>query len=1183
MDRDFTMDMRMRADFAQARREIQQTNAGLQETVDTARKATDELDAVGKGDAGGMTKARQLDTEVQAAWLRASEATRNAVAQEIGLIGQLEERLSRGASSWDDLADTEGMLDRAMAKGLVTAEEYDGALAKLNKSHAQLQRTTDQQNKTLDGTVGRYDKASAQLKRLERDEAALKAALDSGRISTEQYQRATAALQQRRNQIIDSNQQAGLMRRMRLDTAGAQRDLTQLLSYSATGNWGMAGNQIMQLGNKAGAASVLVSGMGVAVAGTTAAVAALGYIAYEGYTEMRALETALLATGGAAGISASGLNSVAVELGAATGEYGKARQAVELLTQSGRVSGETLENMASAAVSLSELTGQSVEQSVSKMLQLVDQPIKYAVELNKQYHFLTAEVYAHARALEAQGKEQEAVRILTERLAVVQKERLAEAQESAAGLVKMWREVKDMVGSTMQLMKDAVNQDIDGQIRLVDDLIKTANGQNRFGIFTAPGGPVGGLLLRSYRDEVITRLANRREELMLEKQMGDAEKERAANQQARVDAGIEAEHALRSQIEAGAGAVQKYEIAVDRLRKKFFAIRDGIEAGNGNANSDLLTDVVFGTDGSVRGGEFDRQLKVLQADRDRALKRERGGSPKKTDGQRADDAAKRELNRLAEQVAMLSELEDGEKKVTNATRMRYEVEEGQFKNASARMKEQLQDWAQALDFEEKRKDSRTALAQAEAEIARLQGRGRSGDFERVNKELERQKKNLEEIGNATGAADISKLLNLRQANYDLEELQRTYNQVMGEIRGQQERINFELQAGLITESGAQQKIVDLYRSKLGTLRELVPQMRAAAQALGDPAALANVEAIDIKLQEMAATTNSLARAVRSTFHDSFKSALLSLGDDANSLGGLVRNFMGSMAKGMADWAAEQLAQMAERGLMDKLGSWFPSLFGSAVTETPESTALVQAGTTVATALTEAGTSAAAAIAAASGGPGVAGNPVAAMGDAASQAAGNIAGAETAADKLATSGKGIQLGAANLVGAAANLATAAGGLSPGANAVIQAAIQLLTAAIAMRAANAAGGVGFAVGGYTGDGGKYTPAGTVHRGEYVMPQEAVRYYGLDTMRAIHQHRAKFAAIPPPRTLAPLPRFEFADGGFADRAMPGGGVQLEILNFTDVEQLAQRLASSDSMRKSIVNTTIEEGGSIRAGWSE
>lgn len=1147
MDRDFTMDMRMRADFAQARREIQQTNAGLQETVDTARKATDELEAVGKGDAGGMSKARELDAAAQAAWLRASEATRNAVAQEIGLIGQLEDRLSRGASSWDDLADTEAMLDRAMAKGLMTAEEYDGALAKLNKSQAQLQRTTDQQNKSLDGTVGRYDKASAQLQRLARDEAALKSALDSGRISTEQYQRATAALQQRRNQIIASNQQAGLMRRMRLDNTGAQRDLTQLASYAATGNWQMAGNQILQLGNKAGAATALFSGLGIAVAGTTGVLVAAGAAALQSYTEYRALETVLIATGNAAGVSAGELGNIRNEIGSADGEFSKAQKSLEALAGAGTVAAGSLESAGRSAVNLSNLTGASIEEMTAKVIAIAKSPTAAMLELNERYRFMTLEVYNNVRSLEDQGRAQDAAAAGIAELDRVTSQRVASMRESAGALEAKWHEVTTAIKGAWRAAKDAFDQSIEGDIR-------RAEWDINFQLWANDGQENARSKQRRAELEVLRRQKSAQDELNAAEAEERQIQDRAVSAAQRIDSEL-----------------AKKDKQIERQQRLNKLIEDYNVIAVANPNDARLTD-----------GSYEKLRDQIINE----TKPARTARTPKTDGQRADDAAKRELNRLAEQVAMLSELEDGEKKVTNATRMRYEVEEGQFKNASTRMKEQLQDWAQALDFEEKRKDSRTALAQAEAEIARLQGRGRSGDFERVNKELERQKKNLEEIGNAAGAADISKLLNLRQANYDLEELQRTYNQVMGEIRGQQERINFELQAGLITESEAQQKIVDLYRSKLGTLRELVPQMRAAAQALGDPAALANVEAIDIKLQEMAATTNSLARAVRSTFHDSFKSALLSLGDDANSLGGLVRNFMGSMAKGMADWAAEQLTQMAERGLMDKLGAWFPNLFGSAVTETPESAALVQAGTTVAAALTEAGAGAASAIAAASGGPGaagVAGNPVAAVGDAASQAASNIAGAETAADKLATSGKGIQLGAANLVGAAANLATAAGGLSPGANAVIQAAIQLLTAAIAMRAANSASGVGFAVGGYTGDGGKYTPAGTVHRGEYVMPQEAVRYYGLDTMRAIHQHRAKFAAIPPPRTLAPLPRFEFADGGFADRAMPGGGVQLEILNFTDAEQLAQRLASSDSMRKTIINTTIEEGGSIRAGWSE
>ena len=46
------------------------------------------------------------------------------------------------------------------------------------------------------------------------------------------------------------------------------------------------------------------------------------------------------------------------------------------------------------------------------------------------------------------------------------------------------------------------------------------------------------------------------------------------------------------------------------------------------------------------------------------------------------------------------------------------------------------------------------------------------------------------------------------------------------------------------------------------------------------------------------------------------------------------------------------------------------------------------------------------------------------------------------------------------------------------------------------------LGFSGGGYTGPGGKYEPAGVVHRGEYVLPQEAVRNIGLGNLETLHQ---------------------------------------------------------------------------------
>ena len=44
-------------------------------------------------------------------------------------------------------------------------------------------------------------------------------------------------------------------------------------------------------------------------------------------------------------------------------------------------------------------------------------------------------------------------------------------------------------------------------------------------------------------------------------------------------------------------------------------------------------------------------------------------------------------------------------------------------------------------------------------------------------------------------------------------------------------------------------------------------------------------------------------------------------------------------------------------------------------------------------------------------------------------------------------------------------------------------------------------GWATGGYTGNGGKYEPAGIVHGGEYVMTKEATSRLGINTLNALN----------------------------------------------------------------------------------
>jgi lambda family phage tail tape measure protein len=73
-------------------------------------------------------------------------------------------------------------------------------------------------------------------------------------------------------------------------------------------------------------------------------------------------------------------------------------------------------------------------------------------------------------------------------------------------------------------------------------------------------------------------------------------------------------------------------------------------------------------------------------------------------------------------------------------------------------------------------------------------------------------------------------------------------------------------------------------------------------------------------------------------------------------------------------------------------------------------------------------------------------------------------------------------------------------------------------------------GFAGGGYTGAGGKYQPAGIVHRGEYVFPQDAVRRLGIARLDAL-------AGLRTPNIRKP--RNGYADGGLVGASLTGGTV--------------------------------------------
>lgn len=116
-------------------------------------------------------------------------------------------------------------------------------------------------------------------------------------------------------------------------------------------------------------------------------------------------------------------------------------------------------------------------------------------------------------------------------------------------------------------------------------------------------------------------------------------------------------------------------------------------------------------------------------------------------------------------------------------------------------------------------------------------------------------------------------------------------------------------------------------------------------------------------------------------------------------------------------------------------------------------------------------------------------------------------------------------------------------------------------------------GHSAGGYTGDGGKYEPAGIVHRGEYVLRKEATQAiankYGFDFLAYVN----RFGALPGGAGFANGGGVGVASGNAG--AFMGGGVR--IVNSIDQGSIHDAMATSGGERV-VVNIIRANAGALK-----
>lgn len=299
-----------------------------------------------------------------------------------------------------------------------------------------------------------FQPAISELKRAEQQFAAVNGQVKSGDAFFQKYgmsaKQYAASLRGVPAQITD----------IVVSLQGGQRPLTVLLQQGGQLK-DMFGGVLPAI--KALGSTLLTMVNPATVIGTV--IGTLGVALYQGADESDRLNRALIQTGGAAGMSAGELSSLAEQAGNVSGRYSEAREAVEALASSGKMTATEITEAMRGIDAAATVTGKSVTEVAESFVGIAEKPSEAVLKLNDGVNFLTASTYRQIVALEKQGKTQEAALVAMKAYNDEMLERAPEMEKHLGYIEAGWRNVKDAIFDAWDTLKSFGREDASFEVK----------------------------------------------------------------------------------------------------------------------------------------------------------------------------------------------------------------------------------------------------------------------------------------------------------------------------------------------------------------------------------------------------------------------------------------------------------------------------------------------------------------------------------------------------------------------------------------------------------------------------------------------------------------------------------------------------------------------------------------------
>lgn len=286
------------------------------------------------------------------------------------------------------------------------------------------------------------DPVAKKLDALDIVEEQLRSAFKAGLVDAEAYAASLAKIGAQRDaiaKVADGAENGGKsMSHLKTGTAGVTAELMVLGREAASGNFSRFGTSLSILAQQMGLLRLAFTPVGAAVltVGAAVGVAAAAFVDYEG--KVSAANTAIVASGNYAGVTAGSLLRMADRIGASTSRTSDAATILTKLVSSSHVSQTALSDLGQAALDMSIVTGEGADKTAEYFSRIGDGAGKFASDVIDKYGLISEATYERIADLEKQGDAEQAQDVLAEALKDAAQKRLTELKASVNEVQSAW-------------------------------------------------------------------------------------------------------------------------------------------------------------------------------------------------------------------------------------------------------------------------------------------------------------------------------------------------------------------------------------------------------------------------------------------------------------------------------------------------------------------------------------------------------------------------------------------------------------------------------------------------------------------------------------------------------------------------------------------------------------------------